>query len=60
MNHLYEKEGLIHACEGGQVANNRSTYVVWTLCEIDVPANQSFKSGEKVTCPKCLEAQSEG
>ena len=53
MNHLYEDQnGLIHLCEGGEVVPNE--YVVWTLCEIDVPANQSFKSKKLPTCPKCL------
>ncbi len=54
MNHLYQSpDGLIHECEGGQLANDRCTYVVWTKCEIDVPANCSFKSQESVTCTKC-------
>jgi len=52
MNHLYQsKDELIHLCEGGEAAPGE--YVVWTLCEIDVPANKSFKSEEMATCPKC-------
>ena len=54
MNHLYEDEkGIIHLCEGGQIASDRSTYLVWTLCLIDVPANESFKSEEDATCNQC-------
>jgi len=57
-NHLYQsKDGKIHACEGGQTTNDRSTYVVWTKCGIDVPANKSFRSGESVTCEKCMNAK---
>lgn len=54
MNHLYKSpDGLIHECESSQIGNDKSTYVVWTKCEIDVAANKSFKSNEAVTCPKC-------
>ena len=54
MNHLYEsQDGLIHLCEDGQIVNANATYVVWTLCKIDVPECQSFKSGEAATCPQC-------
>lgn len=50
-------DGLIHECNGEQIiANDKSTYLVWTKCEIDVPENKSFKSNEVVTCYKCLQA----
>ena len=55
-NHLYETpDGLIHACEGGQATIDQKNYLVWTLCELDVPANKSFRSNEEITCPKCVE-----
>ena len=56
MNHLYESpDGKRHLCEGGQIiVNDPSTYVVWTKCKIDVPANKSFKSDEEVNCSECL------
>lgn len=50
-------DGLIHECNGEQIiANDKSTYLVWTKCEIDVPENKSLKSNEVVTCYKCLQA----
>lgn len=53
--HLYEdKKGILHLCEGGQIGNDRSTYVVWTKCGKDVPKDKSFLSYENVTCKKCL------
>jgi len=53
MNHLWEsQDGLIHLCEGGEAVPNE--YIVWTMCNIDVPANKSFKSEELATCSKCL------
>jgi len=58
MNHLYQSpDGVIHKCEGGQIAvGDPSTYVVWTKCNKDVPANKSFKSEEVATCMECLQA----
>jgi hypothetical protein len=57
MNHLYESgDGMIHSCEGGQIANDRSTYVVWTRCGKDVPANMSFRADISPTCKKCLDS----
>ena len=56
MNHLYESaDGKIHLCEGGHATEDGLNYLVWTKCEIDVPANKSFKSEEKATCEKCRE-----
>ena len=52
MKHLYEADGIVHSYEGGHVDSD--TYIVWTKCEIDVPANKSFKSNEAVTCDKCM------
>lgn len=50
--HLYQdNRDVIHACEGNEV--HRGVYLVWTLCELDVPANKSFKSWECPTCMDC-------
>ena len=55
MNHLYESpDKKLHLCEGGQITNDRTTYVVWTKCGIDVLANESFKNYEDPTCEKCM------
>lgn len=60
-NHLYERDGVLHGCQGGNgAARDPGTYLVWTGCGIDVPANASFKSREAVTCPACLESQGDG
>lgn len=60
-NHLYERDGVLHGCRGGNAAaNDPGTYLVWTGCGIDVPANGSFKSRESVTCPACLEPSQHG
>jgi len=56
MRHLYQTtDGLIHECEGEEIGNDKSTYIVWTKCGLDVPSNKSFRSTEAVTCPKCLQ-----
>lgn len=59
MKHLYEQDGILHACDTGNVGlpNDHDTKLVWTKCEIDVPANQSFMSEEQVTCEKCKEGE---
>lgn len=56
-NHLFQDEGgVFHSCDGDQlVPIDRSTYVVWTKCGRDVPANKSFRSKEYPTCAKCNE-----
>jgi hypothetical protein len=54
----------IHACEGARiVVSDPGTFVVWTRCEQDVPANAGFReNGEAVTCQKCasVESRSDG
>ena len=52
MNHLYDNGKVIHQCEDAIVHGIR---LVWTKCERDVPANQSFMSDESVTCERCME-----
>ena len=55
MNHLYESsDGIVHSCKGEYTSLGNMNYLVYTKCEIDVPANKSFNSDERVTCPKCL------
>jgi hypothetical protein len=54
-NHLYQDKKYIHLCEGTRILeNNPDTYLVWTTCGIDVPANSSFVSDECITCPDCI------
>ena len=56
MNHLYEENGNIHTCDSGRaISHDSGTYLVWTKCGIDVPANQSFKSKEVSNCSNCAE-----
>ena len=53
-NHLYDDRQYIHSCKGAYIhENNPDTYLVWTVCGIDVPANQSFEGYECITCPDC-------
>lgn len=53
MKHLWEgKRRVIHGCESSEIQSHIT--LVWTKCEIDVPANKSFKSNEFVTCDKCI------
>jgi len=61
-NHLWEdRKGVIHLCDGSRlVDSDKNTYVVWTICEIDVPANESFKSEEQPTCAKCMATTDSG
>ena len=54
INHLYDNKKYIHLCEGSRIhENSPDTYLVWTKCGIDVPAGESFKSDECITCPDC-------
>ena len=56
MKHLYQDpSGIIHTCKGERAIDyDRDTYLVWTDCLKDVPANKSFRGTDKVTCKKCL------
>jgi hypothetical protein len=55
---LFWINGLVHSCIGERmVVNDPSTFVVWTQCGMDVPANQSFSNNDgsvKVDCPDCI------
>ena len=52
--HLYDDGKYIHLCKGERMdERNADTYLVWTLCGTDVPANKSFTGAESATCPKC-------
>jgi hypothetical protein len=61
MNHLHEDKEGIHSCKGERIdERNPDTYVVWTKCEKDVPANTSFKSStEVVSCVKCIRKEAD-
>ena len=55
----YEDKAAIHRCDGDTVNGN---FLLWTLCDIDVPAGEGFRipSGEEeTTCPRCLQALQE-
>lgn len=54
-HHLYEsKEGKLHLCDSSNI--HAEIKLVWTKCQIDVPAGQSFKSYyENPTCKECLQ-----
>lgn len=53
-NHIYDDKKYIHLCEGARIhESNPDTYLVWTSCGIDVPANKCFVSDECITCPDC-------
>ena len=53
-----DKTGLVHACEGADT--HPGIRLIWTLCQIDVPANQAWLLNEPsahemcVTCMKHL------
>jgi hypothetical protein len=49
----YDDGSLIHHAAGARVAHAGS-FLVWTFCQKDVPANRSFVSDETVTCPDCI------
>lgn len=50
-----------HACEGADihrpvVGGSPGVRLIWTLCEIDVPANAAYLpvgGSDPVTCPTC-------
>lgn len=48
--------GSVHACEGADV--HPGIRLLWTLCEIDVPANTAYlpATGDEVTCERCCAA----
>lgn len=62
MKLLYEDENkVLHECEGERIIPyDRDTYIVWTRCLQDVPADKSFKSEEEPTCGQCILAKDVG
>lgn len=50
---FWASHGVIHQCEGAEV--HRGIRLLWTLCEIDVPADTAFHPDgtDSVTCVKC-------
>ena len=58
MRHLYEdKNGILHRCELTCV--HPGIFLCTTICGIDVPANESFKSLETPTCKSCKDIEVE-
>ncbi len=54
----WNQNGVVHAVVGSDV--HQDVRLLWTLCEIDVPANAAHLMGsqDRVNCSKCLAAQS--
>ncbi len=54
----WKDQALTHACEGADV--HPGVRLLWTRCEIDVPANAAYlpdpPDADPVTCPRCNEA----
>ena len=49
---FWQRGDTIHAVEGADV--HPDIRLLWTLCEIDVPAGEAFISRDaKITCEKC-------
>ena len=53
---FYQQGNIVHSVEGGKGPNDIN--ILWTLCNIDVPANEGFISSDAVvTCPGCKEKE---
>lgn len=52
---LYDDGKVTHACEGDRmVPFDPGTFLVWTKCGRDVPANQGYVGVHSTaTCPEC-------
>jgi len=49
---------VLHACEGDRaVDSDAGTFLVWTLCGRDVPADRSWASTVTPICTKCIAVQ---
>jgi hypothetical protein len=57
---LWNDGQCIHAAEGDRMVDqDKRTFLVWTLCEKDVPANRSHKGDHSdTTCDECLAGNS--
>lgn len=51
---MWTGRGFTHAVEGADM--HPGVRLLWTVCEIDVPAGRAFLPGDndKVDCPACL------
>lgn len=50
---MWDDGKVIHLCESTPV--DRMPRLIWTKCQIDVPANAAFHSqSERPNCPECL------
>jgi len=52
---FWADKGITHKCEGADV--HRGIRLLWTKCNIDVPANQAFlpADDDRVDCKLCGE-----
>lgn len=55
---LWESGSQIHAAEGDRMVDQSpSTFLVWTLCGLDVPGGTSYTGDHSdATCSACLAA----
>lgn len=54
-------DGDVHLCTGDHtIPDDPCTFLVWTLCERDVPANMSYLAREEATCQECRALVSAG
>lgn len=49
---MWDDGKVVHACESTPV--DPMPRLIWTKCQIDVPANAAFEGYEAVTCPRCI------
>lgn len=54
----YDDGAHVHACEGDRIVpSDPGTFLVWTVCGKDVPADRGFTGGKAVDCPTCNAAR---
>lgn len=54
MNIQWNDGTTVHDCEGARIIPfDPGTFLVWTKCGIDVPANQGVNGTDAVTCKGC-------
>ena len=47
-------DGVVHRCASAEIIPGDShTFLVWTLCGVDVPAGTGFTGGPAADCEKC-------
>lgn len=57
---VWNQRGVVHAVVGADI--DPDVRLLWTICEIDVPANAAHlmaREEDTVNCPKCMEKQND-